>query len=156
MLYLKTVVLKVFTYLTDFIVLCLKWNLYQFLFCVLLLHSNKCRWHILYLPKRWFIWISIKSLTNYINKKKFTYEFAGNELAFLDIKMKLTTEKIIKNVHKKNDTNFILNLSATTPNKWIKIFNTTIFKQSKNCYPDTKNYWLVRSKELFNNVKVFV
>ena len=46
------------------------------------------------------------------------YELGGNELPILDTNIKLTREKIITKVHKKNDTGVILNFSAVAPIKW--------------------------------------
>ena len=60
-----------------------------------------------------------KKLNKLHKSIKFTYELGGNELPFLDINVKLTREKVITKVHKKEiDTDVILNFSAVTPIKW--------------------------------------
>ena len=65
--------------------------------------------------------ISTKKLNKLHKSVKFTYELGGNELPFLVIKIKLTTEDIITKVYKKEiHTDVVLNVSAITQIKWEK------------------------------------
>ena len=128
--------------------------------------------------------VSFESFHKKLNKLhksiNITYKLGGNELPFLDIIIKLTTEKIITRVYRKKiDTDVILNFSAITPIKWKRALilwfmnrakiiasTDTIYKQQitnlkekfiKNCYPkkfvdDVIEISINYSKECINEI----
>ena len=77
------------------------------------------------------------------NNLKFTCEYGGTEIPFLDTKVFLSTNGVRTNVYRKNtDTGVILNQSAVAPTQWKKSLTSCFLHRAKIICSDETSYKL--------------
>ena len=66
------------------------------------------------------------------NNIKFTYEFGGNSLPFLDTQINLRRNTFMSKIHRKStDTNVLLSYSAVEPPQWKRALITGFVNRAK-------------------------
>ena len=98
--------------------------------------------YFVYLKRKWCLLISTNNRLNTLHESiTFTYELSGNELPFLDVKIKLVDKIESKLYKKKTDTDVVLKFSSIAP-----------FKGKLSLVL----WFLNRAKKLYSNILIYL